>query len=86
MSSLSIFHNFFMKQNCAVKKIIPAHRMQTFSIRHYYQGRHPQWSAVHISDQRLRKGFNYLTNAQLNMPLCWTELNATGYTTGALRF
>ena len=85
MSSLSIFNNQFMKNNCGVNKMIPAHRLQTFAIRHYYPGRHPNWNAVFLSDQRLRGGINYISNTRLEMPPCWAELNSTAYLTGALR-
>jgi hypothetical protein len=85
MSSLSIFRNMFMGNNCGMDKLVPANRVETFAVRHFYQGRHPQWNAVHLSDQRLRSGKNYLTNMNLNVPECWRDLNETAHLPGALR-
>jgi len=62
MSSLSIFENEIIPFNCGIKKILPAERLMTFSILHYYttfdpnypnQNSHP----VFISDQHIKHGY-----------------------------
>jgi hypothetical protein len=62
MSSLSIFENEIIPFNCGIKKILPAERLMTFSILHYYSTFDPNFPSqnshpVFISDQHIKHGY-----------------------------
>ncbi len=87
MSSLSIFYNRFFRpgQHCSVNKIIPGTKIETFTVRHYYQQKHVSWIPVHTADQKVRKGKHYINDGMLGVPDCWKDINATSDIRGQIR-
>ena len=68
---------FLYSSPCNQVKLIPAERMQTFVIHHYFQGRHAHWVPIFTADQRLRSGHNYMSGPMAT-PACWAGvLNKT---------
>lgn len=62
MSSLSIFENEIVPLNCGIKKVLPAERLMTFSILHYYTSFDPNFPKlnshpVFIVDQHIKHGY-----------------------------
>ena len=48
MSSFGIYEH--KPHHCAMTKLIPASRLSTFTIQHYYQQRHVAWTSVFLGD------------------------------------
>lgn len=62
MSSLSIFENDIVPLNCGIKKLLPAERLMSFSILHYYTSFDPNFPKlnshpVFISNQHIKHGY-----------------------------
>lgn len=68
---------FLFSAPCNQVKLIPAERLQTFVIHHYFQGRHAHWVPIFTADQRLKSGHHYMSGPMAT-PACWAGvLNRT---------
>lgn len=75
MSSFSIFDH--KPYHCGMTKLLPAERLYTFSIQHYYQQRHVSWTSVFLADENIRAGYNYRAPPRqqpMEMPSCWSVI------------
>jgi hypothetical protein len=75
MSSFSIFDH--KPYHCGMTKLLPAERLYTFSILHYYQQRHVSWTSVFLADENIRAGYNYRAPPRQqpqDMPSCWATI------------
>jgi hypothetical protein len=79
MSSFSVYDH--KPNSCGMGKLIPASRLTTFTIYHYYQQRHVSWTPVFFADENLVSGHVYSaapgTQKVASPPPCWNELIAT---------
>jgi hypothetical protein len=77
MSSFSLFDH--KKYHCGLNKLLPAERLYTFSVLHYFQQRHVSWTPVFFADENIRAGYNFQSNPRYpmnNIPQCWDKLIA----------
>jgi hypothetical protein len=76
MSSFSIFDH--KPYHCGMTKLLPAERLYTFGILHYYQQRHISWTSVFLADENIRAGYNYRniprSGDPMEMPSCWKAI------------
>jgi hypothetical protein len=72
MSSFSLFDH--KRGHCGLNKLLPAERLSTFTILHYYQQRHVSWTPVFISAENLNVGAEYTTRGKRDIPPCWQEI------------
>ncbi len=74
MSSFSLYDH--KQYHCGMNKVIPASKLMTFSILHYYQGRHISWTPVFAADENIRAGYSYraIPRSPMNVESCWHEL------------
>ena len=84
MSSLSVYRNTWYVTrplNCMVLKVIPADRLETFKLRHYYRSRDSKQSTASVfdADEFTRQGVDYTNvnrknpKVSLSLPSCWKE-------------
>lgn len=74
MSSFSLFDH--KRYHCGLNKILPADRLYTFGVLHYYQQRHIQWTPVFFADENIRAGYHYhaVPRTPMGTPPCWEKL------------
>lgn len=72
MSSFSIFDQ--KEYHCGLSKIIPAERLMTFQIWHYFPQRMPSWYPTFVADQAVRVGGDYRSAARHDLPPCWKKI------------
>lgn len=72
MSSFSLFDH--KQYHCGLSKIIPAERLMTFEILHYFPQRMPSWYPTFVADQAVRVGGDYRSAARHDLPLCWKNI------------
>ncbi len=72
MSSFSLFDH--KKYHCGLNKLLPAERLTTFAIHHYYQQRHVSWTPVFTSSENLNAGYEYTSRSQVDLPDCWKSI------------
>lgn len=75
MSSFSIFDH--KQYHCGVSKIIPAERLMTFQIWHYYPQRMVSWYPTFVADQQVRVGGDYRSASRHELPACWKQIYDT---------
>jgi hypothetical protein len=61
--------SLFLYDVCKVTKIIPAARFVTFTVLHYYAGRHVTWIYVLHVDEGIKSNKH-----DTNVPACWADL------------
>jgi hypothetical protein len=84
MSSLSIFENNIIRDNCGMKKIIPAERFQTFAILHsfttsdkfFHKSVHYPLLVVdiHIRAGYMQMDFPVIRAGYFDELTCWTRI------------
>jgi hypothetical protein len=72
MSSFSLFDH--KRYHCGLNKLLPAERLTTFTIHHYYQQRHVSWTPVFFSSENLNAGFEYTSRGHMDLPECWKPI------------
>ena len=79
MSSFSVFDH--KPGHCGLTKLIPAERLTSFSIYHYYQQRHVSWTPVFQAAENMMAGYHYyaVPKVPLNIPKCWRKLVSRHY-------
>lgn len=72
MSSFSLFDK--KPWHCGLQKLLPAERMQSFMLHHYYHTKWVSWYTISNVNDKTRTGNHYLYNANLSNPPCWTPI------------
>jgi hypothetical protein len=74
MSSFSLFDK--KPYHCGLTKLLPAERLVTFSILHYFQQKHVSWTSVFLADENIRAGYHYyaVPRSPQEPPSCWNKI------------
>lgn len=78
MSSFSLFD--MKNYHCGMVKLIPAERLSSFVVLHYYQQRHVSWIPVFGAVDNLNAGFHFASDPKIkeNVPDCWKDIVKRG--------
>ena len=72
MSSFSLFDH--KQYHCGLSKLIPAERLMTFEILHYFPQRMVSWYPTFLADQAVRVGGDYRSASRHQLPPCWKAI------------
>jgi hypothetical protein len=73
MSSFSLFDH--KEYHCGLNKLIPAERLMTFQIWHYFPQRMVSWYPTFLADESLRRAKDFRSANAFEMPDCWLPIH-----------
>jgi len=72
MSSFSLFDNKYY--HCGLQKLIPAERLNSFYIHHFYHTKWVSWFTNTAVNDKVRSGQHYQFKGNLSNPGCWRSI------------
>eukprot|EP00600_Ochromonadales_sp_CCMP1393_P016429 CAMPEP_0175031148 /NCGR_PEP_ID=MMETSP0005-20121125/20642_1 /TAXON_ID=420556 /ORGANISM="Ochromonas sp., Strain CCMP1393" /LENGTH=268 /DNA_ID=CAMNT_0016291341 /DNA_START=21 /DNA_END=827 /DNA_ORIENTATION=+ len=79
MSSFLLYNR--QREYCWMNKLLPAERMQSLAIRHYYEQRHVNWNSLFLGNENFKSGYEPYYHEEVNpkipmekIPKCWDDI------------
>ena len=74
MSSFSLFDT--KHYHCGLLKLLPAERMNSFFIHHFYHTKWVSWYTNSMVNDKTRAGEHYIYVGNLSNPVCWKDITS----------